>query len=84
MIVIYYLLRLTFPFPTPPSTPPLLNPWLQRKCEQYWREELHTPYYAGRNLSVITTKSYGIGTYSVSHLKLTSVSAAVLLCPELQ
>ena len=41
-------------------------------------------YYAGRNLSVITTKSYGIGTYSVTHLKLTSVSAMVFLCPELQ
>ena len=48
---------------------------LQHKCEQYWNDQLHKPYDAGRGFSVVTMGYRGFADYAVRDLTLKSVSS---------
>ena len=50
----------------------LLN--TQRKCEQYWNEQLDKAYDAGRGFTVVTTGYRGFADYVVRDMTLTRVS----------
>ena len=50
----------------------LLN--TQRKCEQYWNEQLDKPYDAGRSFTVVTTGYRGFADYVVRDMTLMRVS----------
>ena len=49
---------------------------LQRKCEQYWNDQLDKPYDAG-SITVVTTRCRGFADYVVRDLTLRSVSLSV-------
>ena len=46
----------------------------QRKCEQYWSEQLDKPYDAGRGFTVVNTGYRGIADYVVRDMTLKRVS----------
>ena len=46
----------------------------QKKCEQYWNEQLDKPYDAGRGFTVVTTGYRGFADYVVRDMTLKRVS----------
>ena len=53
----------------------LLN--TQRKCEQYWNEQLDKPYDSGRGFTVVTTGYRGFADYVVRDMTLKRVSLSI-------
>ena len=46
----------------------------QRKCEQYWNEDMDCPLEPGRDLSVRVTSLMGYANYVIREITLTDVS----------
>ena len=46
----------------------------QKKCEQYWNQQLDKPYDAGRSFTVVTTGYRDFADYVVRDMTLTRVS----------
>ena len=50
---------------------------IQRKCEQYWNDQLDKPYDVRGGFSVVTTGCRGFSDYVIRDLSLKSVSCSV-------
>ena len=47
---------------------------IQRKCEQYWNEDLDKPYNAGRGFTVVTTEYKTFADFAIRDMTIHSVS----------
>ena len=48
-------------------------PFIQSKCEVYWKKDLPTGFKVGRNITVTLNKSMGYADYEVNEITITNV-----------